>query len=63
MVSNWRSYRKRKKIFVEKKEITDIKSIAENFHRYFTEIGTTLAKQVDFSSVNFHKYLEAYNIT
>ena len=48
---------------MEKKEITDIKSIAENFNRYFTEIGPTLAKKVDSSSVNFHQYLEAYNIT
>ena len=46
-----------KKIFVEKKEITDIKSIAENFNRYFTEIGATL------TNLNFHQYLEAYNIT
>ena len=48
---------------MEKKEITDIKSIAENFNRYFTEIGPTLTKKVDSSSVNFHQYLEAYNIT
>ena len=46
----------------KKKEITDIKTLAENFSRYFTEIGLTLAKKVDSSSVNFHKYLEAYNI-
>ena len=39
-----------------------MKSIAENFNMYFTEIGQTLAKKVD-SSVNFHKYLEACNIT
>ena len=48
---------------MEKKEITDIKSIAKNFNRYFTEIGPTLAKKVGSSSVNFHKYLEAYSIT
>ena len=47
---------------MEKKEITDIKSIVENFNRYFTKIGLTLAKKVDSSSVDFHKYLEAYNI-
>ena len=46
---------------MEKKEITDIKSIAESFNRYLTEIGSTLAKKVDSSSVNFHKYLEVYN--
>ena len=48
---------------MKKKEITDIKCIAENFNRYFTEIGPTLATKVDSNSVNFHKYLEAYNIT
>ena len=48
---------------MEEEEITDIKSIAENFNRYFTEIGPILAKKVDPSSINFHKYLEAYNIT
>ena len=48
---------------MEKIEITDIKSIAKNFSRYITEIGPTLAKKVDSSSVNFYKYLEAYNIT
>ena len=52
-----------KKIFLEKNEITDIKSIAENFNNYFTEIGLTLAKKIESSSVTFHKYLEAYNIT
>ena len=43
--------------------IKDIRSIAANFKRYFTEIGPTLAKKIDSSSVNVHKYLEAYNIT
>ena len=51
-----------KKIYVEEKEITEIKSIAKKFNRYFTEIGPTFAKKVDSSSVNFNKYLEAYNI-
>ena len=45
-----------KTIFVAKKEITDIKSIAENFNKYLTEIGPTLAKKVDSSSVTFDKY-------
>ena len=48
---------------MEEKEITDINSIAKKFNTYFTEIGPTLAKKFDFSSVNFHKYLEAHNIT
>ena len=48
---------------MEEKEITDIKSIAKNFNRYFIEIRPTLAKKVGSSSVNFHKYLQAYKIT
>ena len=48
---------------MEEKEITDIKSIAENFNRYFTKMGPTLTKRVDYFSVNFQKHLEAYNIT
>ena len=43
--------------------IKDIRSIAANFKRYFTEIRPTLTKKIDSSSVNVHKYLEAYNIT
>ena len=48
---------------MEEKEITDIKSIAENFNRYFTQMGPTLTKRVDYFSVNFQKHLESYNIT
>ena len=48
---------------MEEKEITDINSIAKKFNTYFTEIGPTLAKKFDSSSVNFHKYLEGHNIT
>ena len=48
---------------MKEKEITDIKSKAESSNRYFTEIGPILVKKVDSSSVNFHKHLEAYNIT
>ena len=71
MVSNLRKYKKRKKlpaiipkkIFVRKGKITDIKSIAENFNKYFAKIGLTLAKTVDSSTVTFDKYWEEYNIT
>ena len=72
MVSNYRSNWKRKKLpaiiskkkknIVEKQQITDIKSIAENFNKYFTEIGPTLEEKVE-SSTTFYKYLEAYNNT
>ena len=40
-----------KRVFVEKQEITDIKSIVENFNNYFAEIGLTLAKKVDSLSL------------
>ena len=65
MVSNLRSYKKRKTLPAiiskkdlckkkkKKKKITDIKSIAENFHKYFTEIEPILAKKVGFSTVTF----------
>ena len=52
-----------KKKVVEIKETKDIKSLAENFNKYFTEIGPTLAEKVNSSSVTFDKYLEAYKIT
>ena len=42
-------------MFVKKKnEITDMKLLVENFNRYFTENGPTLAKKVDSSAANFH---------
>ena len=71
MVSNERSYRRRKtfpaiisqKIFAEKKEITYVKSIARNFIKHFTEIRPTPAKRTESSPVTFDKYLKAYNIT
>ena len=50
-------------MFVGKNEITDIKYIVESFNRYFNEIGPTLGTNFDSSSVNFHKYLEAHNMT
>ena len=43
-----------KNICEKKNEIADMKLLAENFNRYFTENGPTLAKKVDSSSANFH---------
>ena len=39
------------------------KSIAGTFNRCFTEIRPTHVKLADSSSVNFHKYSEACNMT
>ena len=52
----------KKKNIVEKQQITGIKSIAENFNKYFTEIGPTPEEKVE-SSTTFYKYLETYNNT
>ena len=43
-----------KNVCGKKNEIADMKLLAENFNRYFTENGPTLAKKVDSSSANFH---------
>ena len=52
-----------KKIFVEEKKITDIKSTAENFNRYFTEIGPTLAKKGWFFFRKFSSIFRSIYIT
>ena len=36
-----------KKICIGNKEITDLKTIAEKFNKFFTEIGLNLAKDID----------------
>ena len=46
------------KICIGNKEITDLKTIAEKFNKFFTEIGPNLAKDIDPSSVTFDNYLK-----
>ena len=43
------------------KEITDLKTIAETFSKFLTEICPDLAKYIDPSSVNFDDYLRIFN--
>ena len=45
-----------KNICIRNKEITDLKTIAEKFNKFFTEIGPNLAKDIDPSSVTFDNY-------
>ena len=37
-----------KKICIGNKEIADLKTIAEKFNKFFTEISPNLAKDIDF---------------
>ena len=46
------------KICIGNKEITDLKTIAEKFNKFFTEIGPNLAKDIEPSSVTFDNYLK-----
>ena len=50
-----------KKNFIGNKEITDLKTVAEKFNRFFTEIGPNLLKDTNISSVTFDMYLKTFN--
>ena len=50
-----------KKIRVGEKEITDLKAIAANFNKFFTEIGPNLAKDIYPSLVTFETYLKRFH--
>ena len=46
---------------IDKKEITDKKTIAEEFNSYFINVGSKLATKIPPSNTNFESYLP--NIT
>ena len=46
------------KICIGNKEIKNFKIITEHFNKFFTEIGPSLAKVIDLSSVTFENYLK-----
>ena len=48
------------KIVVDKKNITNIHSTAENFNKFFTKIGPNLANKIDPPRKHFHEYLKEY---
>ena len=48
------------KIVVDKESITNIHSIAENFHKFFLEIGPNIANKINLPRKHFHEYLKEY---
>ena len=46
-----------KKLIIQKKEITEIKDIAEEFNKFSTNVGLSLAKNVPNSSNLFTSFL------
>ena len=52
-----------KKIIVNKKSISETKSVAENFNKYFTQIDSNLAKDVGASTRSFNEYMKKHGTT
>ena len=50
------------KLVIEKKEVTEIKDIAEEFNNFFTNVGQNLAKKVPNSSNSFTSFLNQTHI-
>ena len=50
-----------KKVIVDNTATTDEPQIAENFNKFFTEIGPKLAKEIETSTIKFEDYLEQCN--
>ena len=48
---------------MDKKSITETKSIAENFNKYFTQIGPNLAKDIGTSTRSFTEYIKKHGTT
>ena len=46
-----------KKLVIEKKEITEIKDIGEEFHNFFSNVGPKLANKVPNSSNSYTTFL------
>ena len=52
-----------RKILVDKKSITETESIAESLNKYFTQIGTKLAKDIGTSTNSFNEYIKKHDTT
>ena len=52
-----------KKTVGDKKSVTETKSIAENFNKYFTQIGPNLAKDIGTSTKRFNQYIKKHGTT
>ena len=48
---------------MDKKIITETKGIAENFNKYFTQIGPNLAKDIGTSTKSFSEYVKKHGTT
>ena len=46
-----------KKIIVDKKNISETKSLADNFDKWCTQTGPNLAKDICTSTKSFNKYI------
>ena len=49
-----------KKLVINNKDITNLYLIAENFNKYFSDIGPKLAKNFKVSSVDFRNYIKEH---
>ena len=45
-----------KKLVINNKDITNVDLTAENFNKYFSDIGLKLAKNIEVSSIDFRSY-------
>ena len=49
-----------KKLVINNKDITNVDLIAENFNKYFSDIGPKLAKNIESSSKDFRSYIKEH---
>ena len=49
-----------KKLVINNKDITNVDLIAENFNKYFSDIGPKLAKNIEVSSIDFRSYIKEH---
>ena len=47
-----------KKLVINNKDITSVDLVAENFNKYFFDIGPKLAKNIELSSIDFRSYIK-----
>ena len=48
------------KKLVINKDLTNVDLIAENFNKYFSNIGLELAKNIEVSSIEFRSYIKEH---
>ena len=49
-----------KKLVINNKDITHVDLTAENFNKYFSDIGPKLAKDIEMSSIDFRSYIKEH---